>query len=156
MLDEFTQEQAQVHLGCTASTDGRPTVPTPEREELRRELSRIVEQLSELPPDAFTERVRLRDLQSSLRALLAEPTEGRTRESLETELEQLTKRLERLLEERPNVGAMSDGGQGGDGLAQSQQMAWDYDAGQGRGDMEQRIREIRRALEAWTSSSQDD
>lgn len=131
-------------------------MPTPEREELRRELSSIVEQLAELPPDAFSERVRLRDLQTSLRALLAEPTEGRTRESLEAELEQLTSRLERLLENRPNVGAMSDGGQGGDGLAQSQQMAWDYDEGQGRQDLDRRIREIRRALEAWAHSSPDD
>lgn len=131
-------------------------MPTPEREELRRELSSIVEQLSDLPPDAFSERVRLRDLQTSLRALLAEPTEGRTRESLETELVQLTKRLERLLENRPNVGAMSDGGQGGDGLAQSQQMAWDYDEGQGRPDLDRRIKEIRRALEAWAGSSSDD
>ncbi len=131
-------------------------MPTPEREELRRELSSIVEQLSDLPPDAFSERVRLRDLQTSLRALLAEPTEGRTRESLETELEQLTIRLERLLENRPNVGAMSDGGQGGDGLAQSQQMAWDYDQGQGRPDLDHRIKEIRRALEAWASTSPDD
>lgn len=127
-------------------------MPTPEREELRRELSWIVEQLSDLPADAFAERVRLRDLQSSLRALLAEPTEGRTRDSLQAELEQLTKRLERLLERRPNVGAMSDGGQGGDGLAQSQQMAWDYDQGQGRPGFEQRIREIRRALDAWAST----
>lgn len=131
-------------------------MPTPEREELRRELSSIVEQLSDLPPDAFSERVRLRDLQTSLRALLAEPTEGRTRESLEAELEQLTRRLERLLENRPNVGAMSDGGQGGDGLAQSQQMAWDYDAGQGRQDLDHRIREIRRALDAWTSTPPSD
>lgn len=131
-------------------------MPTPEREELRRELSSIVEQLSDLPPDAFSERVRLRELQTSLRALLAEPTEGRTRESLETELEQLTRRLERLLEERPNVGAMSDGGQGGDGLAQSQQMAWDYDQGQGRSDLDRRIKEIRRALEAWASTPPDD
>lgn len=131
-------------------------MPTPDREELRRELSSIVEQLSELPEDAFSERVRLRDLQTSLRAVLAEPTEGRTRESLETELRQLTRRLERLLEDRPNVGAMSDGGQGGDGLAQSQQMAWDYDEGQGRPDLNRRIKEVRRALEAWASTAPDE
>lgn len=139
-----------------AVRNGSAIVSKPEREELRRELSSIVEKLSDLPPDAFSERVRLRDLQTSLRALLAEPTEGRTRESLETELEQLTKRLERLLENRPNVGAMSDGGQGGDGLAQSQQMAWDYDAGQGRQDLHRRITEIRRALEAWANTHSDD
>lgn len=131
-------------------------MPTPDREELRRELASIVEQLSELPDDAFSERVHLRDLQTSLRAVLAEPTEGRTRESLETELRQLTRRLERLLEDRPNVGAMSDGGQGGDGLAQSQQMAWDYDEGQGRPDLNRRIKEIRRALEAWASTPPDE
>ena len=130
-------------------------MPTPEREELRRELASIAEQLSELPDDAFSERVRLRDLQTSLRAVLAEPTEGRTRESLETELRQLTRRLERLLVDRPNVGAMSDGGQGGDGLAQSQQMAWDYDEGQGRPGLNRRIKEIRRALEAWASTPPD-
>lgn len=131
-------------------------MPTPEREELRRELAAIVEQLSDLPPDAFSERVRLRELQTSLRALLAEPTEGRTRESLESELEQLTRRLERLLEDRPNVGAMSDGGHGGDGLAQAQQMAWDYDEGQGRRDLDRRIKQIRRALEAWTNTPPTD
>lgn len=130
-------------------------MPTPEREELRRELSSIVEQLADLPPDAFAERVRLRELQTSLRALLAEPTEGRTRASLETELRQLTRRLEQLLQDRPNVGAMSDGGHGGDGLAQAQQMAWDYDEGQGRQDLARRIKEIRRALEAWRNSSPD-
>lgn len=56
--------------------------------------------LQELPEDAFSERVQLRDLQTSLRAVAVEPTEGRSRESLESELRQLTRRLEQLLKDR--------------------------------------------------------
>lgn len=48
---------------------------------------------------------------------------------------------------------MTDGGQGGDGISQNQQMGWDYDEGTGRADLQRRIEEIRRALDAWAQEA---
>lgn len=118
-----------------------------DRDELLRQLSAASKQLQDLPAEAFAERADLRHLQNALRAALAPPGDGRTAASLRTEIDQLETRLDRLHRNRPNVAASGGSGEGGgDGIAEAQVLAGDYDRGQDRTAIEARIAELRRAL----------
>lgn len=122
-------------------------------DEVRRELAQILDRLHELPDNSFAERSRLRSRQHALRAEAAALREElpQDRDALHTELRQLKRRLERIIEQRGNVAAGGyGGGTGGDSgsVAFFDRLARDVDRAQGRAEVEARIREVRRRLRA--------
>ena len=110
-------------------------------DDIRTELSAIAVELTELPEDAFSRRVELRDRRSELRAEIGtRPIAAADVAAMQREISGLRKRLEQILEQRPNIAAMADGGEGQRGMAENQQFGWDYDAGTGRHAIHERIR----------------
>lgn len=125
------------------------TAPLPDdRDGLLRELGAVAAALADLPADSFEERIDLRDRRDTLRAALAELSPAPSRESLDRELAQLQQRLDDLHRDRPNVAAMSGGGEGDDGVAEAQRLARQFDDGQGRAELEERIQALQRARRA--------
>ena len=58
----------------------------------------------------------------------------------------MQRRLDTILEERPNIAAMNDGGEGQRGMAENQQFGWDYDEGTGRNAIAERIQHLERRI----------
>ena len=109
-------------------------------DEIRTELSDIAIKLTELPEDDFSTRAELRDRRLALRNEIGKrPMAPEDVASMRRELVGLQRRLDEIFEDRPNVAGMADGGEGQAGLAESQRLGWEYDAGQGRNAIEERI-----------------
>lgn len=109
-------------------------------EQIRVELSSIAMSLTDLPDDDFATRAELRDRRLALRNEVAKrPMTPDDATSLRRELVGLKKRLAEILDDRPNIAAMSDGGEGQRGMAENQKLGWDYDEGTGRNGIEERI-----------------
>jgi hypothetical protein len=123
-------------------------------DDIRTELSAIAVELTELPDDAFSRRVELRDRRSELRAEIgSRPIAASDVASMRREIAGLQRRMAEILEQRPNIAAMADGGEGQRGMAENQQLGWDYDAGTGRHGIHERIRFLeRRIAEAGTEA----
>jgi hypothetical protein len=129
-------------------------------EALRIELAEILNQLNELPADAFKERVRLRDRQAELRALSRALAASQTsKKDLLEELADLELQREALMDQHLNLahtgGATGAGGGGGGAgldIHQALEMNRAIDRSGGRGAIEARIQaikaEIRRRTEA--------
>ncbi len=117
-------------------------------DEIRLELATIVDGLIAADDRDFATKAALRSRQQELRQEIAQrPVTADEVESLRRELDRLKVSLERHLEARPNVAAMSDGGEGGgNGLAESQQLVWDYDESTGWKDIRRRIGAIERRI----------
>lgn len=117
--------------------------------EIRLELASIVEQLIELPADAFKERVELHERREALRAEISKrPLDDATVADMRRELAGLEARLEKIAKAKPNIAAMGDGGSGQAGMAENQAMAMEYDRGTGRSAIEARITFLRNRLAA--------
>ncbi len=58
----------------------------------------------------------------------------------------MKRRLNRAVEDRPNIAAMNDGGEGGAGMAENQEMAWRYDERNDLGRLRQRKQFLERRL----------
>lgn len=127
---------------------GSPMTPSDlSNDDIRHELSAIAVELTELPDDAFSRRVELRDRRSALRAEIAtRPIAASDVASMRREIAGLQKRLAEILDQRPNIAAMSDGGEGQRGMAENQQLGWDYDAGTGRYAIHDRIAFLERRI----------
>ena len=116
-------------------------------DDIRRELSSIAIQLTELPEDDFATRLDLRERQTVLReAVASRPVGPADVASMKRELAGLQRRLLEIMDERPNIAAMNDGGQGQAGMAETQQWAWDYDEGTGRNEIRDRIVYLERRI----------
>ena len=116
-------------------------------DDIRRELSSIAIQLTELPEDDFATRLDLRERQTALRdAVASRPVGPADVASMKRELAGLQRRLLEIMDERPNIAAMNDGGQGQAGMAETQQWAWDYDEGTGRNEIRDRIVYLERRI----------
>jgi HAMP domain-containing protein len=117
-------------------------------DEIRTELAAIVDALIAADDRDFATRAALRGRQQALRQEIgSRPAMADEVESLRRELDRLKVSLDRHLDARPNVAAMSDGGEGGgNGLAESQQLVWDYDESTGWKQIRSRIGAIERRL----------
>ena len=117
-------------------------------DDIRKELSSIAIQLTELPDDAYAARLDLRERQQVLREEVAgRPVGPQDVASMQRELVGLQRRLLEIMDERPNIAAMNDGGQGQAGMAENQQWGWDYDEGTGRNEIQERILYLERRIE---------
>jgi len=118
------------------------------RDDIRNELSTIVGSLIETDDRDFAAKAVLRGRQHELRQEIAlRPATADELVWLRRELGRLKATVERHLEARPNVAAMGDGGEGGgNGLAEAQQMVWDYDESTGWKRTRSRIGAIERRI----------
>lgn len=116
-------------------------------DQIREELSTIAISLTELPADDFAQRLTLRERRQVLRDEIQQrPIASADLASMERELLGLRRRLETILDQRPNIAAMNDGGEGQRGMAENQQFGWDYDEGTGRNALAERIAYIERRI----------
>jgi len=116
-------------------------------DQIRQELSGIAIQLTELPSDDFSTRSDLRDRRLVLREEIARrPIASEDLESMRRELVGLYRRMAAILDERPIVAGMADGGGGEAGMAEAQELGWDYDAATGRNAVAERIAFIQRRI----------
>jgi hypothetical protein len=118
------------------------------RDDIRNELSAIVGSLIETDDRDFAAKAVLRGRQHELRQEISlRPATADELVWLRRELGRLKATVQRQLEARPNVAAMSDGGEGGgNGLAESQQLVWDYDESTGWKRTRARIGAIERRI----------
>jgi len=118
-------------------------------DQIREELSAIAIELTERDTEDFTGRIALHDRRRALRDEIAtRPLRAADVASMRRELVGLERRLETILDERPNIAAMNDGGEGQRGMAENQQFGWDYDEGTGRNSIEDRVFYLRRRIAA--------
>ena len=123
----------------------QPTEMT--NDQIRQELSSIAITLTDLPEDDFSSRMDLRQRRQDLRDEIAQrPMAPEDVVSMRRELLGLQRRLGTILEERPNIAAMNDGGEGQRGMAENQQFGWDYDEGTGRNAVQERIAYLERRI----------
>jgi len=116
-------------------------------DEIRKELSAIAIELTERAEDDFASRVDLRERQRDLRDEVAlRPLTADDVVSMRREITGLQRRLAEILDARPNIAAMNDGGEGQRGMAENQQFGWDYDEGTGRNAIQERIMYLERRI----------
>jgi hypothetical protein len=117
-------------------------------DEIRLELAAIIDGLIAADDRDFATKAALRGRQHELRQEIGRrPATADEVVSLRREIDRLKVSLQRHLEDRPNVAAMSDGGEGGgNGLAESQQLVWDYDEATGWKRTRARIGAIERRI----------
>lgn len=113
-------------------------------EEIRQELSKIAMTLHDNPPSDLGEIIERREvLRNEVRSRPATPSDV---EALKRELVGLKRQIGIIQDERINPAGMSDGGVGGDGPLDGQNIAWSYDDATGRHAIESRIEHIERRL----------
>jgi hypothetical protein len=118
-------------------------------DDIRQELSSIVASLAEAAAEDLTTRATLRSRQQHLRAEMARRAESLDdATSLRRELKGVRRRLNQVVEDRPNIAAMNDGGEGGAGLAEAQEMGWRYDEGNDLGPLRRRAWNLERRIAA--------
>lgn len=115
-------------------------------DDLWRQLLEVVRSLEDTPPESADLWLELRSRRDDLRRAIAalRPDDPA---AMQSELSRLMAMRDALLTTRPNVAAMGAAGQGYDGLAEAQEMAWEFDRGQGRHELESRIRDLERRIE---------
>jgi hypothetical protein len=124
-----------------------------ELDQVLADMGRVLDDLGALGDDAFERRLQLLQEQKRLRVRAAElrATAPINREALEAELEGLLDRWDGIQDQRIDVVMQSGGGsQGGDAFsgAHAVRMNQEIDRALGREQIESRIAEIRRLLEA--------
>lgn len=121
--------------------------PEMTNDQIRKELSAIAIELTERAADDFASRIELRERQRELRGEVAlRPLNANDITSMRREITGLQRRFTEILDERPNIAAMNDGGEGQRGMAENQQFGWDYDEGTGRTAIHERIVYLERRI----------
>jgi hypothetical protein len=116
-------------------------------DQIRLELSAIAIELTDLPDEDYPRRIELRDRRTELRAEIAgRPLSVDDVASMKREVTGLQRRLTEIMDQRPNIAAMSDGGEGQRGMAENQQFGWDYDEGTDRNGIAARIAYLQRRI----------
>jgi hypothetical protein len=127
----------KAHVDATSMTN----------DEIRQELSSIAIQLTELPGDDFSSRSDLRARRLVLREEISRrPIAAEDVASMRRELVGLQRRHEEILKDRPIVAGMGDGGGGEAGMAEAQELGWDYDEATDRDAIAERIAFIARRI----------
>jgi hypothetical protein len=118
------------------------------RDDIRNELSVIVGSLINTDDRDFAAKAVLRGRQHELRQEISlRPATADELVWLRRELGRLKATVQRHLEARPGVAAMGDGSEGGgNGLAEAQQLGWDYDESTGWKRTSARIGAIERRI----------
>ena len=118
-----------------------------------KELNEIDVKLEELPPDAFNERITLRErheeLQAEAKRLAASVESDRPTEDIEAELDALEQQLSAIKDERIDIVEQSGGGDsagpGAEGLG-AQGINWQIEQNRGVPQIRERIGELKAEL----------